>query len=65
MDPSDPMSWMILATVYAEAWEFDRAISATETAVQLAEENGQTQLLDELRRRLELYRKRIPPESLR
>ena len=56
---------MILATVYSEAWEFDKAISTTEKAIEQAKRSGQTQLLDELRRRLDLYRKRIPPESLR
>ena len=61
----DPTGLMILATVYAEAWDFDKAIATTETAIELAEHSGQTQYLDELRRRLELYRKRIPPETLR
>ena len=66
MDRSDPTGWIILATVYAEAWEFDKAIAATEKAIQLVQgSGGPTGLVDELRRRLELHRKRVPPESLR
>ncbi|NLS93811.1 MAG: tetratricopeptide repeat protein [Planctomycetaceae bacterium] len=61
----DSSNLIILATVYAEAWEFDKAIAAIESAIQLTESSGPAELLDELRRRLELYRKRIPPESLR
>ncbi len=65
VDHADPNMLVILATVYAEAWEFDKAIATTEKAIQLAQSGGQAQLVEPLRQRLEQYRKRIPPETLR
>jgi tetratricopeptide (TPR) repeat protein len=62
---ADPSPLIVLAMVYAEAWEFDKAITTIETAIELVERNGPAELKEELHRRLELYRKRIPPESLR
>lgn len=62
---SEMASLIVLATVYAEAWDFDKAIAATESAIQRAAASGDEHLAKELRGRLEVYRKRIPPESLR
>lgn len=61
----DPIGLMVLSTAYAEAWDFDNAIAATEKGIQLAENRGEKQLAEELRHRLLIYQKRIPPESLR
>jgi tetratricopeptide (TPR) repeat protein len=65
MGQPDPNSLMVLAAVHAEAWEFDTAISLAEQAIELARQAGQDDLEQQLTRRLEFYRKRIPPEISR
>lgn len=48
----------ILASAYAEAGRFDEAVAAASQALLLPVPPGQTALAEEIRRRLELYRKR-------
>jgi hypothetical protein len=45
-----------LAAAYAEAGRFDRAISTAQIACQLAEKNGETNLLQSNKELLELYK---------
>ena len=55
----DARDWSILATVYAEAGQRDRAVTAAQQAVTLAQAAGDTTLLDELRSQLRMYQERI------
>jgi tetratricopeptide (TPR) repeat protein len=61
-DRPDAGALVILAAAYAQAWQFDKAAATAEEAAKLAEAAGAAELAKELRRRSELYRKRVPPE---
>ena len=65
MNQPDAASLMVLAAIHAEAWEFDTAISFAEQGIELARQAGQDDLEQHLRRRLQFYQKRIPPEISR
>ncbi len=62
MGEPDLATLSVLAAVYAEAWEFDTAILLAERAVAMARQSGQVDAENQLGRRLEFYRKRMPPE---
>ncbi|OFW27242.1 MAG: hypothetical protein A3H97_12885 [Acidobacteria bacterium RIFCSPLOWO2_02_FULL_65_29] len=50
-----------LAAAFASAGRFDQAISAIETAVDVAGQSGSSETVRQLRERLQLYRRNVPP----
>ncbi len=57
---TDPAILDTLAVAFASAGQFDKAIATTEKALQMAVSYKKTKLADELRSRLDLYRKGQP-----
>jgi tetratricopeptide (TPR) repeat protein len=57
---TDPMVLDTIAVAYASAGQFEKAIATTEKALQMAVAYKKPKLADELRSRLELYRKGQP-----
>jgi len=57
-----PLQLGKLAEVYAATGRFDRAIAAAETAVKLARAAGDSEMIAELERRVNLYRVGIPAD---
>lgn len=57
---TDPATLDTLAVAYASAGQFEKAIATTEKALQMAVSYKKTKLADELRSRLDLYRKGQP-----
>lgn len=56
----DGESLLALAVVYAEARRFEEAAAMVNTAIELARAVGRPELMEELRRRLDIYQRRIP-----
>jgi len=53
---SDPNSLDTLAAAYAAAGRFDEAVRAASQAVELAQQQGETEMGEQIRARLVLYR---------
>ncbi len=60
LSPNDPTALDTLAAAYAEAGRFPEAVRSAEQAIRLATIVGNRPLADQVRRRLELYRKGRP-----
>jgi tetratricopeptide (TPR) repeat protein len=52
----NPLVLTTLASAYAEAGDFDKAVETATRALEIAQRNGDQRLADELERRLELFR---------